>query len=407
MRSISRRRAIRHAAALVALPAIGRGLQTLDASLTLPHAASAAGRAQPATARSSVLEPLDSRVLPPGVRARFVDNGNGARMHVLEAGFEERGRPGVLLLHGFPELAYCWRKVLGPLAAAGYHVIAPDLRGYGRTTGWDVGYDDDLAPFTMLNEVRDMLGLVSALGYRSVALVGHDFGSLVAGWCAMTRPDVFDSVALMSAPFDGAPAIPFDTQNKAPSAPASRSPDAMQAELARLQPPRKPYRQYYSSRQANADMWKPPQGVQAFLRAYYHVKSADWPANAPHRLKSSDPSELARLPRYYVMDLDKGMPDTVAGDMPTPEAIAACRWLPDTELRVFSEEYARTGFQGGLQGYRVRTGARFLSELQLFSGRTIDVPACFISGTQDWGMYQTPGALERLQRTVCRRMIGT
>src|ERR1700710_12080 len=142
--------------------------------------------------------------LPSAIRSRRVDNINGLRIHVLEAGFETRGRPCVLLLHGFPELAYSWRKVMPELAAAGYHVIAPDQRGYGRTTGWDANYDGDLAPFRMLNLVRDALGLVSAFGYRHVdAVVGHDFGSSVAAWCALVRPDVFRSVVLMSAPFAG------------------------------------------------------------------------------------------------------------------------------------------------------------------------------------------------------------
>src|SRR5713101_4093359 len=89
--------------------------------------------------------------LPPGIRSRFVENINGLRMHVLEAGHETKGRPCVLLLHGFPELAFSWRKVMPQLAAAGYHVIAPDQRGYGRTTGWDANYDGDLASFRLLN----------------------------------------------------------------------------------------------------------------------------------------------------------------------------------------------------------------------------------------------------------------
>src|SRR5712671_1793109 len=133
--------------------------------------------------------------LPAGIRSRFVDGINGLRMHVLEAGYETRGRPCVLLLHGFPELAYSWRKVMPALAAAGFHVIAPDQRGYGRTTGWDGTYDGDLAAFHVLNLVRDALGLVAALGSCTVAaVIGHDFGSPVAAWCALIRPDVFRSV---------------------------------------------------------------------------------------------------------------------------------------------------------------------------------------------------------------------
>src|SRR5438093_3761965 len=109
--------------------------------------------------------------LPSSIRSRYVDNINGLRMHVLEAGFETRNRPCVLLLHGFPELAYSWRKVMPPLAQAGFHVVAPDQRGYGRTTGWDGDYGGDVGSFRMLNLVRDALGLVSALGYRSVKAV--------------------------------------------------------------------------------------------------------------------------------------------------------------------------------------------------------------------------------------------
>src|SRR5207248_877538 len=154
------------------------------------------------------LPPLDSAALPAGVRARFVDGINGLRLHILEAGFENPGRPLVLLLHGFPELAYSWRKIIPPLAAAGFHVVAPDQRGYGRTTGWDPDYDGDLASFRMLNLARDALGLTAALGHASAAsVVGHDFGASVAAWCALVRPGVFRSLVLM-APFAGPPGLP-------------------------------------------------------------------------------------------------------------------------------------------------------------------------------------------------------
>jgi pimeloyl-ACP methyl ester carboxylesterase len=124
-----------------------------------------------------------SSSLPHGIRSRFIEDVNGLTVHVLEAGHESPGRPLLLLLHGFPELAYSWRKIMLPLAAAGYHVVAPDQRGYGRTTGWDGAYDGDLASYKPLNIVRDAFGLVHALGYTHVAaVIGHDFGSPIAAW---------------------------------------------------------------------------------------------------------------------------------------------------------------------------------------------------------------------------------
>jgi len=351
------------------------------------------------------MAPLEKTALPVGIRSRFVNDINGLTMHVLEAGFEVRNRPCVLLLHGFPELAYSWRKVMLPLAQAGFHVVAPDQRGYGRTTGWDGDYDGDVGSFRMLNLVRDALGLVSALGYRTVkAVIGHDFGSPVAAWCSLLRPDVFRSVVLMSAPFAGPPALPFNTDNDGNAAKPSVA--NIHEELAALPRPRKHYQWYYSTREANENMCECPQGVHDFLRAYYHHKSADWKNNKPFPLKSWSAGELERMPTYYIMDLDKGMAETVAPEMPSSSEIAACKWLPDEELSVYSAEYRRNGFQGGLQWYRCMTGSKYIAELQTFSGRTIDVPSMFIAGKSDWGSYQVPGALEKMQNSACTQMRG-
>ena len=365
-----------------------------------------------ATAQRDAPGPYADDVLPAGVRSRFAANVNGLRMHVLEAGSKAGARAGVLLLHGFPELAYSWRRLMPALAAAGYHVIAPDLRGYGRTDGAGVGYDDDLRPFRMLNEVRDMLSLVSAFGYREVHLAGHDFGSLVASWCAVARPDVFRSVVLMSAPFGGTATLPFDTADApAATSPTVAAPD-IDAELASLTPPRWHYRRFYATRGANDDLWRAPQGVHDFLRAYYHMKSADWSGNRPVPLRAWSAAELARLPRYYVLDLGKGMAESVAEHMPSAAAIAACEWLPDDELRVYSAEYERTGFQGGLQWYRSVSsvssifGGGINADLQVFAGRTIDQPSLFIAGAQDWGIHQRPGALERMETRACTDLRG-
>jgi pimeloyl-ACP methyl ester carboxylesterase len=353
----------------------------------------------------AALVPFDAATLPPGVRSRFVHRVNGLSMHVLEAGYETGGRPCLLLLHGFPELAYSWRKVMTPLAEAGFHVIAPDQRGYGRTVGWDGSYDGDLASFRLLNIVRDAVSLVFTLGYRSVAaVIGHDFGSPAAAYCSLIRPDIFRSVVLMSAPFAGPPALPFDTaQTDEPKTVPPQS--TIHEELARLNPPRKHYQWYYSTREADGNMRHCPQGIHTFLRAYYHHKSADWKANKPYKLAAWKASELAKLPTYYIMELDKGMAETVHQEMPSAAEIAACRWLTEEELCVYSSEFARTGFQGGLQWYRCGTGKEN-SDLSVFSGRTIDVPSCFIAGASDWGVFQRPGDFDAMQSRACTRMLG-
>jgi pimeloyl-ACP methyl ester carboxylesterase len=281
------------------------------------------------------------------------------------------------------------------LAAAGWHVVAPDQRGYGRTTGWDGRFEADLAPYRLFNLARDMLALVRALGVPDVAaVVGHDFGSFVAAWCALVRPDIFRSVVMMSAPFAGPPPL---------RGPGRADPSAA---LAALTPPRQHYQWYYSTRQANEDMHHPAMGLHAFLRAYYHVKSADWPGNRPQPLASGAAAELARLPHYYVMPQAAGMPEAVAADAPSAEAASACRWLPDGELAVYAAEYARIGFQGGLNWYRCITDPAQITELQMFDGTRIEVPAGFIAGASDWGIHQAPGALEQMQRSACAQMRG-
>ena len=371
--------------------------------------AQSSARAAIVSADFTKLPPYGNSTLPPGIRSRMVSDVNGLTVHMLEAGFEDAGRPAVLLLHGFPELAYSWRKVMLPLAAAGYHVIAPDQRGYGRTAGWDDSYDADPDPFRILNMVRDAAALVSALGYHSVAMVvGHDAGSPVASWAALIRPDIFRSLALMSSPFEGSPSLPFNTANGAPAPRPAVTEAEMNAELAALDRPRKYYREYNRTRAANEDIMNAPQGLHDYFRAYYHYKSADWKGNKPFPLKDRSAQEMAKIPTYYVMDLDKTMPQTVAEQMPSAAEIAACKWLTDAEIDVYVAEYSRTSFTGALQGYRVRRGSdpKSAAELRTFAGRTIDVPSIFIAGKSDWGVYQTPGAAETMRSKACTRMVG-
>jgi len=347
---------------------------------------------------SSLLPPLP---LPEGVRPRHIDTDQGLRMHFLESGFEGdlRAKPLLLLLHGFPELAFCWRHQLPVLAAAGYHVVAPDQRGYGRTTGGDDRFDGDWQASHMLQLVADAVALVQALGHKTVAcVIGHDFGSPVAAWCALTRPDVFHSVVMMSAPFAGPPPC-------ADALVAHQKITDVVHDLGSLQPPRQHYQWYYSGPKANADMWHAQQGLHDFLRAYYHVKSADWAPNQPHPLAGWTAQAWAALPDYYIMGANDTMAEAVAPFMPSNQAIADCKWLPDTDLAVYTVEYQRTGFQGGLQWYRCGTDAALFAQLgQSWGGKTIDVPCAFIAGASDWGVYQMPGAFEAMQTKACSKM---
>ena len=314
------------------------------------------------------------------------------------------GRPCVLLLHGFPELAYSWRKIMLPLAAAGYHVIAPDQRGYGRTTGWDGDYDGDLAPFRMLNVVKDALGLVSALGHRSVAaVIGHDFGSPVAAWCALARPDVFRSVVMMSAPFAGPPALPFAGAKDPPTPRPRRS--SVLDDLAALARPRKHYQWYYSTREANDE--------HAACRAGH--------SRLPARLLSPQERRLERQPavparverRRAGEDADLLHHGSGPGHGRDGRARNAVR-RRDRGLQVADRRRAAR-LQRRIRPHRIPGRPELVSlpdrrhaecRSAIFSGRTIDQPSCFIAGASDWGVYQKPGDFERCRRRPARGCLG-
>lgn len=336
--------------------------------------------------------------LPAGVRSRLVASVNGLNMHVLEAGSPNSDRC-VLLLHGFPDLAFSWRHQMPALADAGYHVVAPDLRGYGRTTGFLADAYADPINCSLPWLVNDLIALVAALGRRNVhAVVGHDLGSLLAAWCGLLRPDVFRTVMMMSAPFAGAPSWPALPDD---------GPSRLSAAVAGLPAlGREHYQWYYSTPRAARDMDSPAQGMHDFLRAYFHVKSADWDSNQPHDMGTTDTATLARLPHYYVLPLGVGMPAAVEPELPTKNEIASCTWLPDEELAVYTDEFSRTGFQGGLQWYRCLTGEREINTLRLFGGRTIDVASGFIAGESDWAVHQVPGAFTAMRQTACTQMLA-
>lgn len=321
--------------------------------------------------------------LPDGIRTRMVETATGLTHHVLEAG--DVNRPMLLLLHGFPELAFSWRKVMVPLAEAGFYVVAPDQRGYGRTIGWAGGYDGDLSAFSMPGLLRDMIALQRALGVKQAfGIIGHDFGSKVAAFAALIRPDIFPRLICMSAPFGGPPGI-------------SESYDSVHEHLLALDPPRKHYQWYYSTREAATDMLESPQGLHAFLRAYFHMKSADWTQNSPRELGGWEASELATMPTYYIMNASENMAETVAPH----DSGQGTDWMTHDEMAVYASEFQRTGLQAALNWYRCGTEKRFTRDLSIYDGCQIKTPATFIAGAQDWGWAQVPGGLEKMATVTC------
>ncbi|KAH8680707.1 Alpha/Beta hydrolase protein [Xylariales sp. PMI_506] len=407
--------------------------------------------AQPGSSHTgNALTPLP---LPSSIRSSYVDctDSCGLVFHILEssppaakssgtaavAGAGAANRRGtkapplVLFCHGYPELAFSWRKILPRIAAAGYYCVAMDQRGYGRTTSGPAGggaedprqsspssySNTDLRDYAFTNLVRDLVCLVHALGYTEVhSIIGHDFGAALSAAASLIRPDVFLSTAQLSTPHSAppvpalAPAPALSGGTKPP--PLVSSAVDIQAELAKLDPPRKHYKWYNSTPAAAGDWDHPPQGLEAFLRGYFYLKSAGWAGNAPRRLARWAAADLAVMPEYYIMRADRTMPETVADNLATVgEGVAGEeeedyatrteRWLGREELSVYCAEWSRTGFQGGLNWYRAQTSpprsstrGSAASDMLLFAGRRIEVPCVYISGRQDWANYQQPGALE-------------
>src|SRR5262245_47419763 len=149
-----------------------------------------------------------------GPKQRIVE-ANGIRLNVAEQG----EGPLVLLCHGFPESWYSWRHQFAPLAAAGFHVVAPDMRGYGRSDR-----PEAIDQYTLFHLTGDLVGLVEALGARTAVVVGHDWGATVAWHAALLRPDRFRAVVGLS--------VPFRPRSKAP--PTTLMPRTAEAQFYQL-----------------------------------------------------------------------------------------------------------------------------------------------------------------------------
>ena len=265
------------------------------------------------------------------IRHRQVQVGE-ISMHVAEAG----AGPLVLFCHGFPECWYSWRHQLTALAAAGYHAVAPDMRGYGRT-----GAPESIDAYTVMHLVGDMTGLVSALGEKRAVIVGHDWGSIVAWNAALLRPDVFRAVCGMSVPF--LPRMPI-------------RPLAMMKAMAG----ERFFYILYFQEPGKAEAELDPR-AREMMRGMLYTASG-----------SIDPAKLRRA-----AELPKSAKFLDA--MTQPEKLPD--WLREEDLEVYVAEFERTGFRGGLNWYR--NFDRNWELLAPFADRRITVPALFVGGLRD------------------------
>ena len=255
---------------------------------------------------------------------------NGIRMHVAEQG----AGPLVLLCHGFPESWYSWRHQLGALADAGFHAVAPDMRGYGGTDA-----PPEIERYTQLHHVGDMVGLLDALGARDSVIVGHDWGAPVAWNAALLRPDRFRAVAALSVPFAPRGSVPPTRALRAAYGDRFmymlyfQEPGAAEAELDR--------------------------DARITLRRMLFAISGEAPPGVGFR--------------------DKRKGATLLDGMPDPETLP--RWLSETDVDVYAADFARTGFRGGLNWYRNLD--RTWELMAPWHHATVTVPALFIAGDRD------------------------
>ena len=268
-----------------------------------------------------------------GVQHTFV-TVNGVRLHVAEQG---QG-PLVVLLHGFPESWYSWRHQFGPLAAAGYRVIAPDQRGYARSA-----QPEAVEAYSLLHLVGDVIALVDALGEESVVLVGHDWGAAVAWITALLRPDVVRAVAGLSVP----PVLPAGMTP--PSVTRKKFGDG--------------FYQVGFQEPGVADVVLARDPLTTFRRILFGG-SGDNPSNDP--------------PGPWIVPSGGTLLDV----MPEPRHLPG--WLTQDDIDVFVGDYARhddRAFTGGLNWYR--NIERNWELLAAFHGRRIEVPALYIGGDRD------------------------
>jgi pimeloyl-ACP methyl ester carboxylesterase len=256
---------------------------------------------------------------------------NGINIHIAEQG----SGPVVLFVHGFPELWYSWRHQLPAVAAAGFHAVAPDVRGYGRTDA-----PQAIESYSMKELTADAVGVLDELDVEQAVVVGHDWGAPIAWHCALLYPERFRAVAALSVPFE------------------PRS-DKM--------PPTQAFKRIF--------------GDNFFYILYFQepgVAEAELEADVRRSLLLSlvNLSASAKSGRALA---GRGKATTLHGNAPTPTVLP--EWLSEAEVDYYVGEFQRTGFRGGLNRYRNMD--RDWVELAHLQGAKVEQPALFITGDSD------------------------
>src|SRR5712691_7861219 len=292
-----------------------------------------------------------------GMSHRFIET-NGLNMHIAEKG---KG-PLVLLCHGFPENWYSWRHQLPALTAAGYHVVAPDQRGYGQTDR-----PDPIEAYTILHLVGDMVGLLDALGEERAVIVGHDWGANVAWHAALMRPDRFPAVIVLSIPY-----IPRGpVQGPHATVPPTEAMRRMVGDHF--------FYQLYFQAPGVAEV-ELERDVRVTMRRFLYAASGD--ASPTERWQPMLPDPSAQV--LTLMGEPQTLPD----------------WLTEADIDVYTAEFQRTGFRGGLNWYR--NFDRNWELLAAYSGASITQPTLYLWGDQD-PVLEVAGVsrwIERMQQFV-------
>lgn len=254
---------------------------------------------------------------------------NGIRMHVAEQG----SGPLVILCHGFPESWYSWRHQLAALAAAGFHAVAPDMRGYGQSDA-----PAEIEAYTLLHLVGDMVGLVGALGEKSAVIAGHDWGAPVAWHAALLRADVFRAVIGLSVPY----------RPRGSMRPTSIMPKTDEAMFYQLH--------FQTPGVAEAELER---DVRSTMRRLAYSGSGDAP----------EQGNIAMVPRIGGFLAQTTDPETLPP------------WLTAADVEFYAGEFSRTGFRGGLNWYR--NIDRNWELLAPFAGAVVIVPALYVAGDRD------------------------